>query len=100
MKEFKLKQNYTNGAIADIIKTPLFTKERPIVVVRSEGTLFLFNLLTRGYTKLANAPSLDCNSRQLYLIEFNDRSWGVVFARVEEDPVTKKQLTEICFCTI
>ena len=63
VKEFKLKQNYTNGTIADILKTPMFTKERPIVIVRSEGSLFLFNLKTRGYTKLASAASLDCNTR-------------------------------------
>ena len=100
VKEFKLKQNYTNGAISDIIKIPQFTKERPIVVVRSEGALFLFNLRTRGYTKLASATSLDCNTRQLYLIEVSGRGWGVLFARVEQDSVTKKFLTEICFCSL
>jgi len=63
VKEFKLKPNYTNGAISDIIRTQLFTKERPIVIIRSEGSVFLFNLLTRGYTRLATAVSLDCNTR-------------------------------------
>ena len=100
VKEFKLKQNYTNGAITDILRTPAFTKVRPIVVVRSEGSLFLFNLQTRGYTKLASATSLDCNSRQLYLVNVPDRGWGVVFARVEQEASTKKQLTEICFCSL
>ena len=44
VKEFKIKQNHTNGAIGDILRTPTFTKVRPIVIVRSEGSLFLFNL--------------------------------------------------------
>ena len=85
VKEFKLKPNYTDGAISDILRTHFYTKERPIVIIRSEGAVFLFNLQTRAYTRLASATSLDCNTRQLYLVESPERGFGVVFARMEQD---------------
>ncbi len=94
LAEFKVTKKYQDGVVLDCVKLP---SEEPIYAIRSEGSVFLYNLRTKMHLNLASEIGIEYPTRQIYVTENEEGKIGVVFARSSYDNLSKRLVVTLFF---